>query len=43
MTLDVETLLETARSRLTRTFTPEECNTYDIDPCPTLEELRVGG
>ncbi|HEX6222728.1 MAG TPA: hypothetical protein VF115_16690 [Acidimicrobiia bacterium] len=26
-------------------FTEGECATYDIDPCPTLEEMRqrVGG
>jgi len=35
VTLDPETLLDTARSRLTRTFTQSECATYGIDPCPT--------
>jgi DNA-binding SARP family transcriptional activator/WD40 repeat protein len=32
-------LVDRARSRLTRTFTPSECVTYRIDPCPTLEEM----
>jgi hypothetical protein len=42
VTLNPELLLETARSRVTRAFTQEECNTYNIDPCPTLEEIRAG-
>jgi DNA-binding SARP family transcriptional activator/WD40 repeat protein len=37
--LSVEDLLSEARSRLTRTFTVGECSTYQIDPCPTLEEI----
>jgi hypothetical protein len=27
---------------LTRGFTPGECQTHSIDPCPTLEEMRDG-
>ncbi len=42
MTLDVQAQLQYARSRITRTFTPEECATYNIDPCPTLEEIKSG-
>ncbi len=33
--LDIQELLALARSRLTRTFTAEECRQYRIDPCPT--------
>ncbi|MEX1037776.1 MAG: BTAD domain-containing putative transcriptional regulator, partial [Acidimicrobiia bacterium] len=41
ITLSLEDdLIERARSRLTRTFTPSECVTYRIDPCPTLEEMK---
>ena len=35
ITLDAEELLSIARSRLTRTFTAAECDTYSIDPCPS--------
>ena len=38
MTLDPEVLADTARDRVTRTFTAEECATYDIDPCPVPAE-----
>ncbi|HEU0235241.1 MAG TPA: LuxR C-terminal-related transcriptional regulator [Candidatus Limnocylindrales bacterium] len=41
-TLDVAELTRVARSALTRTFTPVECARFDIDPCPTLEQLRGG-
>ena len=40
MTLDPDQLVMTARSTLTRTFTDEECATYGIVPCPTLEQVR---
>ena len=40
MTLDPEVLIRTAADRVTRSFTDQECATYDIDPCPTLEEIR---
>jgi WD40 repeat protein len=39
-TIDTEELKQIVRSRLTRGFTEEECATYDLDPCPTLEEIR---
>ena len=42
ISLDSEVLLETARSRVRRGFTELECQTYRIDPCPTLEEMQVG-
>jgi WD40 repeat protein/DNA-binding SARP family transcriptional activator len=32
--LDVDDLLQIAHERLTRTFTPSECDVYEIDPCP---------
>lgn len=40
ISLDPEVLLEAARARVTRTFTAEECETYGIDECPTLEEIQ---
>ena len=40
LTLDVEELKSIAISRLTRGFTQQECTQYDIEPCPTLEDLR---
>jgi hypothetical protein len=42
LTLDWEELLDVARSRVTRSFSEEECEVYHIDPCPTLDELRDG-
>jgi hypothetical protein len=33
ITLDPAELLNIARSRLTRSFTIEECDTYGVDPC----------
>jgi WD40 repeat protein len=39
VTTDVDTLIDVARNRLTRSFTETECATYHIDPCPTLEQL----
>lgn len=39
LSLDFD-LVDRAKSRLTRTFTPSECVTYQIDPCPTLEEMN---
>lgn len=41
-TLDIDELLDIARGRLVRELTGEECATYDIEPCPTLEELKQG-
>jgi WD40 repeat protein len=37
--LDADRLLQVAKSRLTRSFTENECATYGIDPCPTLEVM----
>lgn len=40
LTIDPDQLMASARQRLTRSFTESECSTYEIDPCPTLEELK---
>jgi WD40 repeat protein len=37
--VSVEGVIAEALARLTRSFTPGECSTYLIDPCPTLEEI----
>jgi hypothetical protein len=42
VSLDVTGLAETALGNLTRSFTALECEKYDIDPCPTLDEMRGG-
>lgn len=42
LTIDNDELLDIARTRVTRGFTETECSTYQIDPCPTLEEIRSG-
>jgi WD40 repeat protein len=42
VTIDPEELLDIARERITRGLTQTECDTYHIDPCPTLEEIREG-
>jgi WD40 repeat protein len=42
VTTNTEELLGIARERVTRGFTETECNTYRIDPCPTLQEIREG-
>ena len=42
ITLDPDELIEVAHARLTRGFKPQECATYGIDPCSTLEEIRSG-
>ena len=42
ITLDPDELLMIARDRIVRTFTPEECARFEIDPCPTLAELKSG-
>lgn len=39
--IDEAELADLAAQRLTRGFLIEECATYDIDPCPTLDELRA--
>lgn len=38
-TLDATDLVRVASQHLTRSFRPEECATYAIEPCPSLEEL----
>ena len=40
--IGLDNLLDLARSQLLRSFTPDECALYRIDPCPTLDELRGG-
>ena len=40
LTLDIDELVSIGRSRVTRPFTDQECDTYHIDPCPTVEEIR---
>ena len=42
LSLSTEDQVSGARRAVTRTFTPTECVTYKIDPCPSLEELRSG-
>ncbi|HKX74953.1 MAG TPA: WD40 repeat domain-containing protein, partial [Acidimicrobiia bacterium] len=41
LTLDLDELIDLAVSRLTRSFTPEECEVYRINPCPELDEIRT--
>jgi hypothetical protein len=41
-TLDVDELHDIARARLTRGFTAEECDAYELDPCTTLATMRDG-
>jgi serine/threonine protein kinase/DNA-binding SARP family transcriptional activator/WD40 repeat protein len=38
--LALQGLVAEAVDQLTRSFTAEECETYKIDPCPTLDEIR---
>ncbi len=40
ISLDVNDLVARTRASITRTFTPQECLTYRIDPCPTLDGMR---
>jgi WD40 repeat protein len=42
VTLDPEILLDAARASVTRSFTAQECETYNLDLCPTLEEIQNG-
>jgi hypothetical protein len=42
VSLSTDVFLEETRQGLRRTFTDQECATYRIDPCPTLEEMRQG-
>lgn len=36
---DLDQLGDIAAASLTRSYTAEECSTFGIDPCPTLEEI----
>jgi WD40 repeat protein len=40
--LDTRDLVSLARANITRGFSAEECATYRINPCPTLDEMREG-
>ena len=42
LSLSTESFLERTRAALRRSFTAQECATYRIDPCPTLEDIRSG-
>lgn len=42
VTLDPETQLEYARTVVGRGFRVDECATYKIEPCPSLEEIKAG-
>lgn len=42
VSLSVEDLVADARARLTRSFTVGECAAYQINPCPTFEEVKGG-
>ena len=42
VSLATDAILSATRASLRRTFTAQECVTYRIDPCPTLEDLRGG-
>jgi WD40 repeat protein len=42
ITLDPDELLKIARDRIVRTFTPDECTRFEINPCPTLAEAESG-
>jgi WD40 repeat protein len=42
VSLSTDRLLADTRAGLLRSFTVEECTSYRIDPCPTLEEMREG-
>lgn len=41
VSLSVDQLVADVLEQLTRSFTPDECVTYGIDPCPTIDDLRV--
>jgi WD40 repeat protein len=40
-TLNPEVLKDLALDSLNRGFQPEECATYDVDPCPSLDEMKA--
>ena len=37
-----EEFLDVVRQSLSRTFRPDECEFFQIDPCPTLDEVKAG-
>ena len=39
VSLGIDELVDAAIRRMTRGFTMDECATYQIDPCPTLEDF----
>lgn len=41
-TIDPAQLFDIASNSPNRGFSDTDCATYDIDPCPTLEEMRSG-
>ena len=41
-TTDTDELIGLVADSLTRGFTDDECARYEIDPCPTIEEMREG-
>lgn len=40
VSLSIDELVTRAVSQLTRSFTSGECATFEIDPCPSLEDLK---
>jgi WD40 repeat protein len=40
LTTDADELIGLVKESLTRGFTESECARYEIDPCPSLEEMR---
>ena len=42
ISLDLDEVSELAIQRLTRGLTSDECASYRLDPCPSLEELAGG-
>jgi hypothetical protein len=41
-TTDADELIGLVSDSLTRGFTDAECARYDIDPCPSLDDMRAG-
>jgi WD40 repeat protein len=42
VTMDTAELLAIVRGSLTRAFSEAECERFNFDPCPSLEEMRSG-
>ncbi len=40
VSLDVEVLIDDVANSLMRGFTDQECLTYQIEPCPSIQEIR---